>query len=143
CIVKEGHVADSFVGGSDQQRAKWTSGKTVVDLKVPAAVLVFGGGHSFDADKKVVQAPGTRQAGFIRHVKQGCLPVPLQKLLGILQADVLQKLFRTGTCPFGKQPLKMKRTQVYLFCQNLERRLLPEMLPDVVDRCRYPLVINC
>jgi len=63
-------------------------------------------------------------------------------LLGMLQADVLQKLFRACPRPFGKQPLKMKRALVNMLRYRLKRGLFFEVCLYKTDRLRNPVEIE-
>src|SRR5580658_2311219 len=59
------------------------------------------------------------------------------------QRQVLQELLGRNPRPFFEHPLKMKRAQMYMPGNLLQRRLVLEMGLIKVDSFRYPFVIDC
>ena len=115
-------------------------GKTVMDGKMLAAVLVLAGGHPFDADKQVVEPARARQADFASRVEKRGMRL-LQDAFGILHVQVLQEMLGRRPCPFLEGTLEMPGAHVDVLRHLLQTGLFVPVLPDETDGGGDALVV--
>ncbi len=125
-VVFKCHITDALRGGRDNYISERAFRETVIDCEASAAVFIFGRGHSFNIYEQVMQAAGTGKARFKSRVEKSNL-VAAKHFFGMFEADVLQKSFRSRSCPLGKHSLKMSRAKMYFPGHLIEIGLCPEV----------------